>query len=189
MINPVVETAQHNWWLMLLRGIFAIIFGLIALLVPGIALLALIYLFAAFAFIEGVLTLLVAIMERNRLPRWGWLVVEGVAGIIVGILAFVWPGLTALVLLYFVAAWALVTGVLEIAAAFTTGSWLLAIAGVLSVVFGIILFVHPGAGLLAILWLVGIYAIIYGVILIVHAFQLHAAPSSPLNRWGGIRTS
>lgn len=186
MINPVAETVQHNWWLMLLRGIFAIIFGLIALLDPGIALLALIYVFAAYAIIEGVLSLIVAIVERNRLPRWGWLVVEGIAGIIVGILALVWPGLTALVLLFFVAAWAIVTGVLEIAAAFTTGSWLLALAGVLSVLFGIILFVHPGAGLLAVLWLLGIYAIIYGVVIIVHAFQLRAGPTSPLNRWGGI---
>src|SRR5258707_8971813 len=151
---------------MLLRGVFAIIFGLIALLIPRIALLALIYVFAAYALVDGILAVVVAVAERRSLPRWGWLLVEGVAGIIVGILAFAWPGLTALVLLYFVAAWAIVTGVLEIAAAFTTGSWLLAIAGVLSVVFAIILFVHPGAGLLAILWLVGISAIIYGVILI-----------------------
>jgi uncharacterized membrane protein HdeD (DUF308 family) len=173
---------------MLLRGIFAIIFGLIALLVPGIALLALIYVFGAYAFIDGVLTLFVAITERNRLPRWGWLAVEGVAGIILGIVAFVWPGETALILLFIVAAWAIVTGVLEIAAAVTTGSWLLAIAGVISVVFGLILFIHPGAGLLSLLWVLGIYAIIYGVVLIVHAFQLHSEPSSPLNRWGGIRT-
>ena len=187
MINPVVATTQHNWWLMLLRGIFAIIFGLIALLVPRIALLALIYLFAAYALIEGILALTIAIAERNRLPRWGWLVVDGIAGIIVGILAFVWPGLTALVLLYFVAAWAIVTGIMEIAAGFTTGSWLLVLAGLLSVIFGIILFVHPGAGLLAVLWVLGIYAIIYGVVVIVHAFQLRAGPSSPLNRWGGLR--
>jgi uncharacterized membrane protein HdeD (DUF308 family) len=188
LINTVAETRQHNWWLMLLRGVFAIIFGLIALLDPGIALLALIYVFAAYALIDGILTLFVAITERNRLPRWGWMVVEGIAGIIVGILAFAWPGLTALVLLFIIAAWAIVTGVLEIAAAFTTGSWLFAIAGVLSIVFGIILYVHPGAGMLSLLWLLGIYAIIFGVVLIVHAFQLHSEPSSPLNRWGGVRT-
>ena len=186
MINPVAGTVQRNWWLVLLRGIFAIIFGLVALLDPRIALLALIYVFAAYAIIEGILSLFVAIVERNHLPRWGWLVVEGIAGIIVGILAFVWPGLTALILLFFIAAWAIVTGVMEIAAAFTTGSWLLALAGVLSVVFGIILFVHPGSGMLALLWLLGIYAIIYGIVIIVHAFQLRASPSSPLNRWGGI---
>lgn len=188
MINPVAVTTQHNWWLMLLRGIFAIIFGLIALLVPGIALLAIIYVFAAYALIDGILAVVVAITERRFLPRWGWLLVEGVAGIIVGILAFVWPGETALILLYFVAAWAIVTGIMEIAAAFTVGSWLAGLAGVLSIVFGIILFVHPGAGLLSILWLVGIYAIVFGIVLIVHAFQLHSQPSSPLNRLGGIRT-
>ncbi len=188
MINTVTGTAQHNWWLMLLRGIFAIIFGLIALLVPRIALLALIYVFAAYALVDGILAVVVAVAERRSLPRWGWLLVEGVAGIIVGILAFAWPGVTALVLLYFVAAWAIVTGVMEIAAAVTIGSWLAGLAGVLSIVFGIILFVHPGAGLLSILWLVGIYAIVFGIVLIVHAFQLHSEPSSPLNRLGGIRT-
>ena len=188
MINPLAQTAQHNWWLMLLRGVFAIIFGLIALIFPGIALLTLIFVFGAYALIDGILTLFVAISERNRLPRWGWLVVEGVAGIILGIVAFVWPGETALILLFIVAAWAIVTGILEVAAAFTTGSWLLAIAGALSIVFGLILFIRPGAGLLSLLWLLGIYAIIFGVVLIVHAIQLRANPSSPLNRWGGIRT-
>jgi uncharacterized membrane protein HdeD (DUF308 family) len=188
LVNPLAQTAQHNWWLMLLRGVFAIIFGLIALIFPGIALLTLIFVFGAYALITGILTLFEAISERNRLPRWGWLVAEGVAGIILGIVAFVWPGETALILLFIVAAWALVTGILEVAAAFTTGSWLLAIAGALSIVFGLILFIRPGAGLLSLLWLLGIYAIIFGVVLIVHAFQLRANPSSPLNRWGGIRT-
>lgn len=188
MINPATQTTRYNWWLMLLRGIVAIILGLIVLFDPGIALLAIIYVFGAYALIDGILSVIVAIAERRYLPRWGWLVVEGVAGIILGIIAFVWPGETALILLYIVAIWAVVTGVMEIAAAFTVGSWLLGLTGVLSIVFGIILFVHPGAGLLSILWLLGIYAIVFGIVLIVHAFQLHAHPSSPLNRLGGMRT-
>ena len=173
---------------MLLRGIVAIILGLIVLFDPGIALLAIIYVFGAYALIDGILSVIVAIAERRYLPRWGWLVVEGVAGIILGIIAFAWPGETALILLYVVAIWAVVTGVMEIAAAFTVGSWLLGLTGVLSIVFGIILFVHPGAGLLSILWLLGVYGIVFGIVLIVHAFQLHSQPSSPLNRLGGMRS-
>lgn len=188
LINTVTQTAQHNWWLLLLRGVFAIIFGIIALVFPGIALLALIYIFAAYAFLDGILAVIVAISERRSLPRWGWLLVEGLAGIVIGILAFAWPGETALVLLYIVAAWAILTGVMEIAAAFTIRSWLFGLAGVLSIVFGIILFVHPGAGLLSILWLLGIYAIVFGVILIVHAFQLRSGISSTLDRMGKLHT-
>lgn len=188
MINPATQTTRYNWWLMLLRGIVAIILGLIVLFDPGIALLAIIYVFGAYALIDGILSVIVAIAERRYLPRWGWLVVEGVAGIILGIIAFAWPGETALILLYIVAIWAVVTGVMEIAAAFTVGSWLLGLTGVLSIVFGIILFVHPGVGLLSILWLLGVYAIVFGIVLIVHAFQLHSQPSSPLNRLGGMRS-
>ncbi len=189
MINSATQTTQSNWWLMLLRGVFAVIFGLIALADPGIALLALIYVFGAYALIDGILAVTVAVMERRSLPRWGWLVVEGVVSIIVGILAFAWPGETALILLYIVAAWAIVTGIMELAAAFTVRSLLLGLTGVLSLAFGIILFVHPGAGLLSILWLLGIYAIVFGIVLIVHAFQLHSQPSSPLNRLGGMHVS
>jgi len=181
LINSVTQNIRYNWWLMLLRGVFAIIFGLIVLVFPGIALLALIFVFGAYALIDGILAVIVAISERRNLPRWGWQVVEGVAGIILGIIAFTWPRETALVLLYIVAIWAVITGVMELAAAFTVGNWLLGLAGVLSIVFGIILFVHPGAGLLSLLWLLGIYAIIFGVVLIVHAFQLRSRPSSPLS--------
>lgn len=171
MINVTTQTARPTWWLLLLRGVLAIIFGLIALVDPGIALLALIFVFGAYALITGIMTVILAILERRYLPRWGWLLIEGCVGIVLGILAFVWPGETALVLLYIVAAWAIVTGVMEIAAAFTIRSWLLGLAGALSIVFGIVLFVHPGAGLLSILWLLGIYAIVFGIVLIVHAFQ------------------
>jgi uncharacterized membrane protein HdeD (DUF308 family) len=159
---------------LLFRGILAIILGIIALVAPGIALLALIIVFGAYAFLDGILAVVVAIQERRILPRWGWLLVEGIAGIILGIVAFAWPGETALVLLYIVAAWAIVTGILEIGAAFTVYNWLIGLAGVLSVAFGILLIVNPGAGLLSILWVLGIYALIFGGILIAHAFQLRS---------------
>lgn len=173
-----VQTIHPSWRALLFRGILAIILGIIALVAPKIALLALIFIFGAYAFLDGVLAVVVALQERRVLPSWGWLLLEGIAGIILGIAAFVWPGITALVLLYIVAAWAIVTGILEIGAAFTIRDWLIGLAGVLSVVFGVLLLVLPSAGLLSILWLLGIYALIFGVVLIVNAFQLRVRSAS-----------
>jgi uncharacterized membrane protein HdeD (DUF308 family) len=170
---------------LLLRGVLAIIFGIIALVAPGIALLALIIVFGAYAFLDGILTIVVAIQERHVLPRWGWLLVEGLVGIALGIVAFVWPGETALILLFIVAAWAIVTGILEIGEAFTIKDWLIGLAGILSVAFGILLLIRPGAGLLSLLWLLGIYALIFGVVLIAHAFHLRMK-SAPSHHLGGI---
>lgn len=186
MINAFEQrqTVQRSWWALLLRGILAIIFGIIALVSPGIALLALIFVFGAYALMDGILAVVVAIQERNVLPRWGWLLVEGIAGIILGIVAFVFPGETALILLFIVAAWAIITGVMEIGAAFAIRNWLLGAAGVLSVLFGILLFTHPGAGLLSLLWLVGVYALIFGFMLIIHAFQVRSGSTSAYRRVG-----
>jgi uncharacterized membrane protein HdeD (DUF308 family) len=174
-----VQAVQRNWWLLALRGVFAIIFGLIALFLPGLALLAFIYIFAAYALVDGVITVVTAISERGSLGRWGWVLFEGILGIIFGLIAFAYPGETALVLLYIVAAWAIVTGIMEIISAFVVRGfasleWALAIAGVVSVLFGLILFVHPGAGLLSILWLVGIFGIVFGVFFIIRAFRLRS---------------
>src|SRR5260221_12236408 len=116
--NIVAQAVRRNWWLLALRGVFAIIFGLIALFAPGIALLAFIYVFAAYALIDGIVAVFTAIQERGSLSRWGWVLFEGILSIIAGIVAFVYPGLTALVLLYLVAIWAIVTGILELVAAF-----------------------------------------------------------------------
>ncbi|HTK08166.1 MAG TPA: HdeD family acid-resistance protein [Ktedonobacteraceae bacterium] len=177
------QVALRNWWMLALRGVLAIIFGLIVLFYPGIALLALIIVFAIYAIIDGIVAIVVAIRERESLSRWGWILAEGVLSIIAGILAFVYPGITALILLYIVAAWAILTGIMEIAAAiilreYISREWLLALAGILSIVFGILLFIRPGAGLLSLLWLLGIYSIIFGVVFLIHAFQLRAWASS-----------
>ena len=181
--NVGAQVVRRNWWLLALRGVFAIIFGLIALFAPRIALLAFIYVFAAYALINGIIAVYTAIQERGSLSRWGWVLFEGILSIIAGIIAFAYPGLTALVFLYIVASWAIVTGILEIAAAFAirgfaAREWMLALAGALSIIFGIILFIRPGAGLLSILWLVGIYGIVIGILFIVRAFQLRSWASS-----------
>src|SRR5262249_22785130 len=173
------QITHRAWSTLLLRGIFAIILGIIALVAPGIALLALIFVFGAYALLDGIMAVVVAIQQRNVLPNWGWLLAEGIAGIILGIIAFVWPGETALILLYIVAAWAIITGGLEIGTAFMVRSWLLGLAGVLSVVFGVLLFAFPGAGLLSILWLLGVYALIFGIILVIHGVQLRAGSARP----------
>jgi uncharacterized membrane protein HdeD (DUF308 family) len=183
MQNTAAQIVQRNWWIMALRGLFAVIFGLIALLAPRIALLALIYVFAAYALVDGGVAVITAIQERDLLYRWGWILFEGILSILAGIIAFANPALTAQVLLYIIAVWAIVTGVMEIAAAFAirefvSREWVLALAGILSVVFGILLFIYPSAGILSILWLVGIYGIVFGVLFLVRAFQLRSWASS-----------
>ena len=183
MIGTSAQTARQYWWVLLLRGILAILFGLVALFLPGIALLTLVYVFGFYAIVDGVTAVYVAFQERGVHARWGWLLVDGIFGIIAGIIAFVYPGETALVLLYIIAAWALVTGIMELIAAFRVrGSfaWGLALGGIVSVLFGILLFIRPGTGILSILWIVGIYGIVFGVGMIIHAFQLRSRASAPM---------
>ena len=112
--------------------------------------------------------------------NWWMLLLSGIAGVILGILVFIWPGITSLVLLYLIAAWAIITGIIELVAAFTTGlGWVLALAGALSILLGIVLLARPVAGILSLVWLIGIYAIIWGVLQIVRAIQARSAPTAP----------
>ncbi len=181
--NMGAQVVSQNWWMLALRGVLAIIFGLVALFFPGIALLAFIAVFAVYAIIDGIVAVGVAIRERATASRWWWVLIEGILSILAGIFAIFYPGETALILLYIVAAWAILTGITEIVTAITlreylAHEWALIIAGAISIVFGIILFIRPGAGLLSILWLVGIYSIIFGVLFIVRAFQFRSWASS-----------
>lgn len=183
MHTIAVPIIQRNWWIMALRGLFAIIFGLIALVAPRIALLAFIYVFAVYALVDGGIAIITSIQERELRYRWGWVLFEGALSVLAGMIAFANPALTALVLLYIIAAWAIVTGIMEIVTAFAirefvSREWVLALAGILSVAFGMILFFFPGAGILSILWLVGIYGIVFGLLFIVRAFQLRSWASS-----------
>jgi uncharacterized membrane protein HdeD (DUF308 family) len=167
-----------HWWALAIRGAIAIIFGLAALLRPDIALDALILLFGAYALVDGVFAIVgVFGGTRGGTPRW-LLLIEGIAGILAGLIAFVLPGLTAVVLLYLIAAWAVVTGIFEIATAIRLrqeirGEWALIIGGALSVLFGVILAViGPVAGLLSLIWLIGIYALVFGILMLITAFQV-----------------
>ena len=174
-----VDTLVRNWWVLLLRGLAGIIFGIITFISPAISLAALVLVFGAYALVDGVLAIISAIRWRGEVDRWWVLLLEGVAGVAAGIVTFIWPGISALALLYVIAAWALVTGVLEIAAAIRlrkiiAGEWLLALIGIASVTLGIILALFPGPGALALVIWIGAYAMVTGVLLVVLAFRLRS---------------
>jgi uncharacterized membrane protein HdeD (DUF308 family) len=175
----VVIALARNWWALALRGLFGVLFGIAAFAWPGLTLGALVLLYGAYAFADGVFALAAALAGRTEIRPWWALLLEGVAGIGVGVLTIFWPGITALALLYLIAAWAVVTGVFEIAAAIRLrkeipGEWLLALSGVVSVLFGLALVINPGAGALAMVWLIGAYAILFGVLLIALGFRLRS---------------
>jgi uncharacterized membrane protein HdeD (DUF308 family) len=174
----MLETLARYWWVAAVRGVAAVLFGLLAVIWPEITVTALVLLFGAYAFVDGVLALGSAIFgDRSAMGRRPWLVLEGVVGVLTGIITFVWPGVTTLVLLWLIAAWLLVTGVLEFVAAVRLrreiqGEWLLAISGVLSVVFGLMLVIWPTTGAVAVVWLIGVYALVFGVAMIALALRL-----------------
>lgn len=173
----MLAALTRHWWVFLVRGVLAILFGLGAFFWPGITLGALVILFGAFAFADGFFTLVAAIRGRNEIDRWWLYLLEALAGIGVGVMTFFWPGITAVVLLVFIAAWAIVTGIFEIAAAIRLrkeieGEWALALSGALSVLFGLILMARPGAGVLAVVWIIGAYAVVFGIAMVVLSFKL-----------------
>lgn len=160
-------------------GVASIVFGVTVLLWPGISLLSLTLLFGAFAFVYGTLAIGAGLyLLAHRSTEWVPNVAGGVAGVIIGVITYLHPGITDLTLVYLVAAWAFVVGVFEIMAAIDMrgmlpGAMWLGLAGALSVVFGIVVAFRPGAGMLAILWLIGIYAILAGVTRLVAAYRIH----------------
>jgi uncharacterized membrane protein HdeD (DUF308 family) len=174
---------SRNWWILLIRGILAIAFGVLAFIWPGSALGALVLLFGAYALLDGVASIVVGLTGRGAQENRLWLMLGGVFGVIVGVLTFVWPGITALALVYFIAAWAIITGVFSIVAAVQLrkeidNEWLLGIAGALSILAGLYMAAFPGAGALALIWLIGAYAIVFGILLIALALRLRGMSSA-----------
>jgi len=175
----MVIVLARNWWALVLRGLFAVLFGIMALAWPGITLGALVLLYGAYALADGVFAIAAVMAGRTGGRPWWSLLVEGLVGIAVGIMTFAWPGITALVLLYLIAAWAVVTGIFEIIAAIELreeirGEWLLALSGILSILFGLALVIWPGAGAVALVWVIGAYAIAFGALLIALGFRLRS---------------
>jgi len=174
--SAMVHALAKNWWLLLLRGIAAIIFGLLAFAWPGLTLLTLILFYGAFALVDGVLAIVAAITGGVPGSRW-WLAIVGLLGIAAGLLTFLTPGLTALVLLFFIAGWAIVTGVFEIIGAIKLrkeidNEWLLILGGIISVLFGVGMMLAPGAGALALVWVIGAYSVVMGMLFVALAFRL-----------------
>jgi len=170
----------RNWWALLLRGVLGIAFGLFALAMPAAAFAAIVLAFGAYALGDGVFSIVAALRDARGEPRWWALLFSGVAGVLAGIAAFVVPAFTAVVLLYVVAGWAILTGVLEIATAIRLrrhidGEWLMALSGALSVAFGALILIAPLAGALAVVLLIGAYAFTSGVVLLALGIQLRRA--------------
>jgi len=162
---------------MLLRALAAIAFGVLIFVSPGISLVSLVLVFGAYCMADGILTVWTAVSGSKDHEYWWLLLLEGLLGIGIGVLTIFAPAVTALALLFYIAVWAIATGVLEIAAAIRLrkeiqGEWLLLLAGLASVVFGTLLIWQPGAGALTVLWLIGSYAIVFGVLLLILALKI-----------------
>ncbi len=168
--------AQH-WWVLVLRGIVGILFGIFAFAYPRDTVAAVVILFGGYMLVDGVAALVMAFqVDRGS----GWLVLSGMAGIAAGLLAFMYPGVTAYVLLYVIAAWAIISGVFEIVAAIEfrralSDMWLLGLAGVLSIILGFLLATAPDTGLSSLVWLLGSYALVFGVLYIIAGLRLKGA--------------
>jgi len=173
----MVTDLARNWWLLALRGVAGILFGIGAFVWPGATLAALVLLFGAYVFVDGIFAVVTGIGMRRQMDRWWLLVLEGAAGIILGVLTFGSPDTTALVLLTVIAAWAIVTGIFEIMAAvrlrkLIANEWLMILSGVVSIVFGALLIAQPGAGTIAIIWLLGAYALLFGILTLMLALRV-----------------
>jgi uncharacterized membrane protein HdeD (DUF308 family) len=170
----MLHSLAQNWWALALRGLVAVLFGLLTFFMPGITLVTLVLLFGAYALVDGIFNAIAFF----RVPAHHWaFLVEGAVGIIAGVLTFTWPAITALVLLYLIAYWAIFTGILEIVAGIRlrkaiANEWLLVAMGILSLLFGIMILFAPAAGALAIVLWIGAYALVFGIFLLVLAFRL-----------------
>ena len=174
----LLKRIAQNWWVLLLRGISAVLFGILTLAWPGVTLLFLIILFGVYALLDG-LTAIIAGVTGGGGGSWWQMILTGLLSVAAGVIALAWPGETAVILLIVIAAWSIVRGVAEIAAAIRLRSvvnneWLLILSGVCSILFGMILFARPRVGALAVLWIIATYAIVGGIVLIGLSLRLRA---------------
>ena len=178
--DSIAELFRHSWWVLALRGLAAVLFGILAFIWPGITIFTLVLLFGAYALVNGVLALVIAFKGPRRVRRFGSLIFGGLISVAAGVIAFIWPGMTAFSLVIVIAAWAIVNGVAEIAAAIRlrkeiTGEWLLVVAGIASILLGIALFLNPFIGALVLVWWIGGFAFAFGILLIVLGFRMRRA--------------
>jgi len=179
----MIETLKRHWWVPVIRGVAAIVFGFIAFAYPGLTLATLVIFFGAWVLVDGVFRVIGAIGGRASDPDWGWHLIIGILGIVVGVLTFHAPGITALALVIYIAAWALMMGLAEIALAIKLhreikGEWFLVLMGLISIVFAAMLFWNPVAGAATLVWLIAWYAVIFGILAIVFGFRLRSLRSA-----------
>jgi uncharacterized membrane protein HdeD (DUF308 family) len=173
---PILNIFARNWYLLLIRGILAVVFGILAFGMPKATILALTLLYGVYAFADGLTALWVGTKSR----AWA-LALAGVLGLLVGAYAMFYPGITAIALLYVIAAWAIIRGVFEIVTGFQlrkeiSHEWALIVGGLFSILFGMVLFANPAAGAMAVIWIIGAFAVVFGLIMIVLAFHLRGLP-------------
>jgi uncharacterized membrane protein HdeD (DUF308 family) len=178
-MNSFEAVISDAWWSVLLRGIAAIVFGVVTFLWPGVTLAALVLLFGAYALVDGIAAIILGIREHGERERWWAEVLVGFVGVAAGIITFMMPNITALALLVVIATWAIVRGVFEIGAAIRLrhaieGEWLLALVGVLSIAFGVLMFLFPGAGALALVLWIGAFAFVSGIMLVFLSFRVRS---------------
>jgi uncharacterized membrane protein HdeD (DUF308 family) len=182
-IDAMSAVLAKNWWAVALRGVAAIVFGVIALLMPGAVLLSLALLFAVYLLVDGVLAIIAAVRAAESHDRWGLLLAEGVLDIVMGVIAVVMPAAAVLAFVLLTAAWALLSGALMLVAAFrlhaSHGRWWLALGGIVSLVWGVLLVIAPMIGAVVLTWWLGGYALVFGIVLLVLGYRLHqqAAPA------------
>ncbi len=185
----MITTLTRNWWALILRGVLALLFGLVAFVWPGLTILSFIFVFGFYALLDGIFALKAAWSNRSS-DRWWVLLLEGLLGLAAGVIAFISPGITALALLSVIAAWAILTGVLEIVAAIRLRQeienevWL-GLAGLASIVFGVLLVIWPNSGLVTLSWIVGFYAIVFGISMLILGFRLQGLNKSIKQRTAG----
>jgi uncharacterized membrane protein HdeD (DUF308 family) len=178
MSEQMSACLARNWWAVLLRGLVAVALGILTLWMPAVSLASLVLVFAAYMLADGVLGIVAAVRAARRHERWGWLVLEGLLDIGAGVAALAWPGLTIIVFVALVAAWAIVSGGVMVLAAFRfnrrDGRWLMGLAGVLSVAWGVLLAFAPVSGALVLTLWIGAYALLFGITLIVLSLRLRS---------------
>jgi uncharacterized membrane protein HdeD (DUF308 family) len=175
-----MNVVARNWWALLLRGVLGMAFGAFAMAMPAAAFAVIVLGFGAYALVDGLFNIVAALRDARGERGWWALLLSGVAGVLAGMVTFAAPALASLVLLYLIAGWAMLTGVLEITTAIRlrkqiTGEWLMALSGALSIAFGVLIMVAPLAGALAVVLLIGGYAFISGVVLLGLGLRLRRA--------------
>ena len=181
----LIETLKRHWWVPVLRGIAAVLFGIMAFVYPGLTVAVLVLLFGAWILVDGVFRVIGAIGHRASDKEWGFDLIIGIMGIIIGFLTFHAPRITALALIIYIAAWALMIGATEIALGIKLrreikGEWFLILMGLLSIAFAVMLLWNPLPGALALVWLIGSYAIAFGILAIILGFRLRSLPTLPV---------